>query len=56
MLGMPPLDLLQRGSRTKEFFAEDGMLSIVHTIAAVANIFQDRGKLTLPSRRQLVSP
>lgn len=27
LLGHPPLDLLQRGKRSHEFFTEDGMLS-----------------------------
>lgn len=30
MLGPPPLDLLRRGTRSSEFFAEDGKFSSIY--------------------------
>lgn len=54
MLGPPPLDLLRRGIRSSEFFAEDGKPSTEYALIAFASLTvlpQVDGSQTLRSRR-----
>lgn len=53
LMGPPPLELLKRGKRSAEFFAEDGKICLTRTMLPANIAGQWRAEIPIPDRTSL---